>query len=250
MALPRLPARAGARAAHALRHDRLPVLTTSPTGRTTGTGVGRQGKDDWSSEELLAMVRELQPGCRNDRLDIPGDFITPEQYQPSSALPWSGRPARPSTAAGLRPRQRRLQIRADAGADARRRVSKGGNMCSTSGPTGRGSLDPHAVETLAGIGEWMALHARSCTAPGRPRSPRRRTPATPCAATGSTCTCWPGRSGTCTCRMADKIEYAQLSRRVGDHHDSRGRRPARPQHTPGSQPPGTLTLTLPVRPPR
>ncbi|WP_274388991.1 alpha-L-fucosidase [Streptomyces cavernae] len=43
------------------------------------------------------MVRQLQPGILvNDRLDIPGDFVTPEQYQPDepmraadgSRVPW------------------------------------------------------------------------------------------------------------------------------------------------------------------
>ena len=49
----------------------------------------------------MALVRELQPDIViNDRLDIPGDLVTPEQYQPSgpmtaTATPSSGRPARP-----------------------------------------------------------------------------------------------------------------------------------------------------------
>src|SRR6185369_10007021 len=44
---------------------------------------GGKGAADWGSEDLLAMIRELQPGALvNDRLDIPGDFVTPEQYQP------------------------------------------------------------------------------------------------------------------------------------------------------------------------
>src|SRR5215472_5746118 len=48
---------------------------------------GRKGADDWRSEELLAMVRELQPSAIvNDRLGIPGDFVTPEQYQPVAPM--------------------------------------------------------------------------------------------------------------------------------------------------------------------
>ena len=61
---------------------------------------GGKGKDDWGSEALLAMTRELQPGILvNDRLEIGGDLVTPEQYQPASAPSATasrccGRPAR------------------------------------------------------------------------------------------------------------------------------------------------------------
>ena len=48
---------------------------------------GGKGAADWRSTELLAMVRELQPEIIvNDRLDIDGDFLTPEQYQPAAPL--------------------------------------------------------------------------------------------------------------------------------------------------------------------
>ncbi|MET1015436.1 MAG: alpha-L-fucosidase, partial [Leifsonia flava] len=50
-------------------------------------GIGAlpgKGAADWGSEELLRMIRELQPGCIvNDRLEIGGDVTTPEQYQPA-----------------------------------------------------------------------------------------------------------------------------------------------------------------------
>jgi len=53
---------------------------------------GGKGADDWQSEELLATVRELQPAAIvNDRLGIPGDFVTPEQYQPQASMVRDGR---------------------------------------------------------------------------------------------------------------------------------------------------------------
>lgn len=67
---------------------------------------GGKGKDDWRSEELLATVRELQPGILiNDRLDVPGDFTTPNSSSPPARCfrtgsRSSGRPARPSTVPG------------------------------------------------------------------------------------------------------------------------------------------------------
>ncbi|GAA3113476.1 hypothetical protein JOF29_002882 [Kribbella aluminosa] len=53
-----------------------------------------KGRDDWGSENLVAMIRDLAPDVLlNDRLDLPGsaDFITPEEYSPGSTtpdLPW------------------------------------------------------------------------------------------------------------------------------------------------------------------
>ncbi|HEY5222328.1 MAG TPA: alpha-L-fucosidase [Microbacteriaceae bacterium] len=48
---------------------------------------GGKGSDVWGSDDLLAMIRKLQPGIIvNDRLGAPGDFVTPEQYQPSGPL--------------------------------------------------------------------------------------------------------------------------------------------------------------------
>jgi len=52
---------------------------------------GGKGRDAWRSEELLGMVRELQPGIVvNDRLDLPGDVTTPEQYQPANGISLTG----------------------------------------------------------------------------------------------------------------------------------------------------------------
>ena len=53
------------------------------------SGKHGKGRDDWDSENLLKMVRELQPGIIvNDRLDLLDedggwDFTTPEQYKVS-----------------------------------------------------------------------------------------------------------------------------------------------------------------------
>ena len=103
------------------------------------------------SDELMALTRELQPGIViNDRLDIPGDLVTPEQYQPAGARmtsgrrSWSpGRPARRSTAAGATTATTRcsshpemlVRMLVDG-------VSKGGNLLFNVGPTGRGTFDP------------------------------------------------------------------------------------------------------------
>ena len=52
-----------------------------------------KGKDDWQSEKLMAMVRELQPDIIvNDRLELGGDIKTPEQYQPHGRVTVDGKP--------------------------------------------------------------------------------------------------------------------------------------------------------------
>ena len=57
-----------------------------PADKTKPADWVGKGRADWDSENLIAMVRELQPGIMvNDRLDlqdVPGgwDYQTPEQF--------------------------------------------------------------------------------------------------------------------------------------------------------------------------
>ncbi len=129
---------------------------------------GGKGPSDWGSEELLAMVRRLQPGILvNDRLGIPGDFVTPEQYQPAQPptrdgvpVPWEACQTingswgydRDNTDAKSPDLLVRMLIDT---------VSKDGNLLLNVGPTGRGEFDPVALDTLAVIGRWMRRHARA-----------------------------------------------------------------------------------------
>jgi len=133
-----------------------------------------KGRDDWQSEALMAMVRELQPGIIfNDRLNIPGDFRTPEQYQPRGPILMDGQPTMWEACQTLngswgydrdnldwKSVELLVQMLVDT-------VSKGGNLLLNVGPNGRGEFEPKAVERLREIGEWMRLNGRSiynCTA--------------------------------------------------------------------------------------
>jgi len=114
------------------------------------------------------MVRRLQPGIIvNDRLDIPGDFLTPEQYQPAAPLRGNG---------AVVPWEACQTLNGSWGYDRDNldhkapdllvrmlidSVAKGGNLLLNVGPTGRGLIDPHAEHALDVIGEWMRLHSRS-----------------------------------------------------------------------------------------
>jgi alpha-L-fucosidase len=139
----------------------------SYSGSDWGWSKGK-GKDDWQSEKLLQMVRELMPDVVvNDRLEIGGDIKTPEQYQPREWVKVDGRPVVWEACQTLngswgydrdnldwKPVSMLVQMLVDS-------VSKGGNLLLNVGPTGRGEFDARALETLDGIGEWMRLHNRS-----------------------------------------------------------------------------------------
>jgi alpha-L-fucosidase len=223
-----------------------------------GTG---KGKDDWQSEKLYEMIRELQPKViLNDRLDLPGgwDIKTPEQFQPQQWVHVDGKPVvweacqtfsgswgyhRDETS--WKSLDQLLLMLVDT-------VSKGGNLLLNVGPTGRGEIDQRALERLAGLGRWMHHHSRSiygCTqAP-----PEFKTP-TDCRLTYNPDTkrvyvhilVWPfvelHLDG-----FAGKIDYAQL---LNDASQIKIEgKPEWQTHFSGDQALGWTTLRLPVQKP-
>lgn len=137
-------------------------------------GFAGKGKDEWQSEKFVNMVRSLQPQILiNDRLGIPGDITTPEQYQPREWIKVGGRKVvweACHTFSGSwgyfrdeeswKSVDQLLRMLIDT-------VAKGGNLLLNVGPTGRGEIDERAIERLKGMGEWMRRHNRSiygCTA--------------------------------------------------------------------------------------
>jgi len=221
-------------------------------------GLPGKGRDDWDSETLLALTRELQPGIIvNDRLDIPGDLVTPEQYQPSAPMLRDGEPVLWEACQTLNgswgyDRDNRdfkspellIKMLIDG-------VSKDGNLLLNVGPTARGTFDPEALRTLAAIGDWMRLHDRSIlgagaaefTAPTDTRYTQR----------GDRLYLhlfsWPLKHVHLP-GLAGRIEYAQLLNDASEIFFTEVDPDQQAQNTtPGGQPPGTVTLTLPVRPP-
>ncbi|MEJ1116456.1 alpha-L-fucosidase [Paenarthrobacter sp. CCNWLY172] len=219
---------------------------------------GGKGRKDWDSEALLAMVRELQPAIVvNDRLEIPGDLVTPEQYQPAGPMMVDGEPVTWEACQTLngswgydrdnlnyKPVDLLIRMLVDG-------VSKGGNLLLNVGPTGRGSLDPRALGSLEGIGEWMKLHSRAIYRAGASSYP---------APTDTRYTqrgdklyvhlfAWPFEYVHLP-DLAGKVEYAQLLNDASEVF-LRELDPAQQamNMTPGGQPPGTLTIKLPVQKP-
>jgi alpha-L-fucosidase len=220
---------------------------------------GGKGREDWGSEDLMRMVRELQPGVIvNDRLEIGGDLKTPEQYQPIAWPEADGERAlweACQTLNGSWGYDRDNLDWKSTGMLVRMlvdTVSKGGNLLLNVGPNARGEFEPKATERLRGVGEWMRLHERSvrgCTA-------SEFVPPPDCRYTQNGdrlylhLFAWPFRHVHLE-GLADHVEYAQL---LGDASEIQTRvidPDQRAQNTTmGGMRPGTLTLELPVqRPP-
>jgi len=219
---------------------------------------GGKGADAWGSEALLAMIRELQPEIIvNDRLAVRGDFVTPEQYQPSTAMevegvkvPWEACQTLNGSWGYFRDNYN------DKSVDLLIRmlvdgVSKDGNLLLNVGPTGRGDFDDRARLVLAGMGDWMDKHSRSVygagasefVAPQDVRYTQR----------GSRLYvhvfAWPFEHLHLP-GLAGKVEYAQL---LNDASEIQMREidPDLEAFATGigGQPAGTLSLVLPVRRP-
>ncbi|WP_141505449.1 alpha-L-fucosidase [Paenibacillus luteus] len=137
-------------------------------------GFPGKGKEEWQSEKFVELVRRLQPQIMiNDRLQVPGDITTPEQYQPREWIKVNGEKViweACHTFSGSWGYYRDeeswksvdmlIKMLVDT-------VGKGGNLLLNVGPTGRGEIDERAVDRLKGMGQWMRRHNRSiygCTA--------------------------------------------------------------------------------------
>lgn len=150
-------------------------------------GPDGKGRNEWESEKLLRLIRELQPKIIiNDRLDlrdIPGgwDFVTPEQVAVQTwpeingkNVPWetcqtfSGSWGYYRDESTWKSTQQLLALLIES-------VSKGGNLLLNVGPTPRGTFDNRATARLQEMGAWMKLHNRSiygCTeAPAEFKAP-------------------------------------------------------------------------------
>jgi alpha-L-fucosidase len=137
-------------------------------GRSPAWAHAAKGREAWESEELFALARRLQPQILvNDRADVPGDFVTREQFQPAQApvesaggTPWEACLTLNETWSyrhddhDWKSAEQIVRFLVDT-------VAKGGNLLLNVGPTGRGHFDPHSVGLLDELAGWMRLHGRA-----------------------------------------------------------------------------------------
>lgn len=130
-----------------------------------------KGHKDWESEDLVKMIRSIQPDIILDnRLDLPeeGDIHTPEQYTPCEGLTdkdgnpivWEGCQTFSGSWGYHRDEQtwkspkQCIDLLID-------HVSRGGNLLMNVGPTSRGYLDSRALNSLKAYADWMHYNQRS-----------------------------------------------------------------------------------------
>lgn len=221
-------------------------------------GWAGKGPEDWDATGLLALCRELQPDMLvNDRLGIPADFVTPEQYQPTAplvrdgaALTWEACQTLNGSWGYHRDNtdQKSATLLTQMLVDS---VSMDGNMLLNIGPDGRGAIARRDAGTLGEIAEWMRLHRDAVLGAGHADFT-------------------PPREGVYTRRgnrlylslfswpmgfvhlpdLADRVVYARL---LNDGSWLRTSRSDPEQEaelmTPAGEAEGTLTVHLPVRRP-
>ena len=223
-------------------------------------GKDGKGHEDWESEALVKMIRELQPSVMiNNRLDLPGvgDLVTPEQYVPAeaptdedgNAQVWEGCQTfsgswgyhRDESSWKSVPMLVQMLVN---------HVSRGGNLLLNVGPTARGEFDARALDRLQGIGEWMKRHSRSIY--GCTQAPAEFVAPLDCRYTWSPETnrlychifAWPFKELHLP-GMAGKIKYAQL---LNDASEVQFRSPQTDVHANlnAKTPQGAVTLELPT----
>ena len=132
-----------------------------------------KGKESWGSEELVKLVRTLQPGIIiNDRLDLDtyADLCTePENWCPEEDFKvfkgkeceaWEGC----QTFSGAwgysrdemtwKPPKQCIDLLVN-------HVCRNGNMMMNVGPTSRGIIDERAMDRLGVYARWMKLHSKA-----------------------------------------------------------------------------------------
>ena len=139
-------------------------------------GAWPQNQADWRSEELVAMIRSLQPQILiNNRLGAApqedatgvghtgtlGDFGTPEhQITADANRRWESCQVSTWRLWGYtegerwRPADLLLDMLVEA-------ASKGGNLLLNVGPTAEGELPVEFVARMGEVGRWMALHGEA-----------------------------------------------------------------------------------------
>ncbi len=136
-------------------------------------GENGKGHEDWDSEELLQLVRKLQPNILVDnRMDLNHtdwgwDFVTPEQFMPQEwptvrgqRVPWETCQTFSGSWGYYRDEYTWKSVH-QLVVMLIEVVSKGGNLLLNVGPTARGVFDDRADARLEGISRWMRFHSRS-----------------------------------------------------------------------------------------
>jgi alpha-L-fucosidase len=145
---------------------------------------GDKSGEAWRADELVAMVRSLQPGIIIDNRLVAGhedpgakarhgDFSTPEQVIPADGVrDADGRPVvwescmTLGNAWGYHAEDTNFKSPTAAVRMLIECVAKGGNLLLNIGPNARGRVRPAEAAAFQAIGDWMELHRDSIVGAG------------------------------------------------------------------------------------
>ncbi|HPO13541.1 MAG TPA: alpha-L-fucosidase [Candidatus Hydrogenedentes bacterium] len=120
--------------------------------------------EEHRADEVAAMIRGIQPKIIiNDRICIPQDFNTPEQYIPATGIKdrdWEVCMTMNDTW-GYKVHDLNWKSTEDLIRKLVDIVSKGGNFLLNVGPTAEGLIPDASVERLSAIGKWMDVNGDS-----------------------------------------------------------------------------------------
>jgi alpha-L-fucosidase len=127
-------------------------------------GAWPYGPDTWRSDELLAMIRDLQPGALvNDRTGLPGDFATREQQIPGGAQerPWEACITSVERHWGYHMGET-LWKTPDQVIHMLAKVAEGGgNLLLNVGPRADGTLPQAFIDLTREVGDWLEKNGES-----------------------------------------------------------------------------------------
>lgn len=126
-------------------------------------GQWERNADQWRAKDLIAMIRELQPGILiNDRLPGAADYVTPEQFVPPQPLPGPWETCMTMNESwGYNPADTRYKTPRKLIHTLCETAGRGGNLLLNISPRGDGSLPPEQDERLGAFAKWMAKHGES-----------------------------------------------------------------------------------------
>jgi len=122
---------------------------------------GPYSADDWQSEKLNKMVRELQPEIIiNNRSKLPEDFDTPEQHITPSERDWESCMTL-NDHWGYCKYDNNYKTPKQVIMNLARCASGGGNYLLNVGPGPDGRIPPKSVKILKEVGEWLKENGES-----------------------------------------------------------------------------------------
>lgn len=220
-------------------------------------GLPGKGSTDWEADNLIELVRTLQPQILvNNRLGRHyADFHTPEQYQPRKWMEIKGEKVVWETCQtfsgswgyhrdepGWKSADQLIQMLINT-------VASGGNLLMNVGPTPRGTFDVRALKALEAYSVWLRLHSSAIY--GCTQSEFQAPPDCRFTQNGKRLYLhifnWPFRQLHLD-GMKGQVEYAQLLN-DGSEIPLEGYYPGQEFGLPKPDTGDTLTLELPVQKP-